>query len=331
MFLDKRTCGRLALAMVIAAAGFVAAGIASAQDFPNKSIRLLTPYPPGGSTDAAARVIAPKLSEILGQQVLVEAMPGANGAVAMSHLANAPADGYTILVTTASPIATNPHTFPNVPYNPTEDFIGVSTVARTETAIVVHPSVEADSLEELIELAQSQDVKFGLAGLGGQPQLILEKIKLDTGARFVMIPYAGGGPAVTDTIAGHVDAVLNDVAPLIPLVEGKRVKGTVVLTDAEESVFLPSVETLAGKEEYSNYVARSWLILLAPDGTPPEIAEQLRSALAETVTDEAVVSGFRNVGLIPFISDSSEEATQFIADEFNHFKAIADETGVRVE
>ena len=312
------------------AAAIGLSGLAHAQLQPGKPVRLLTPYPPGGSTDTLSRVVAPKLSEILGASVNVEAMPGANGSVALSFLVKAAPDGHTILITTASPLVINPHTFPAVNYDALKDFTPITLVATSESAIVVHPSVPAKDLRELIELSRTRPIRFGVAGLGGQPEMVIEKIKLNTGARFDVVPYKGGGPAINDAVGGHVDAVLNDISGfIVPMVESGKLRGLSVLTTTPKSEFLPDSPTLAATGQPA-FAMRSWLILLGPPNMPAALGEHLRKAVVEAVAKDDTIKSLRTNALLPYTLGSVEETRRFVAAEYEHFRVMQQQTGVKV-
>lgn len=323
---------RLALRLLAAGLLVVVAFGAIAQSYPNKGIRLLTPYPAGGSTDTLARIVGPKLSQVLGVPVMVEAMAGANGGIALSHLAKSPPDGYTILITTASPIVINPHTFPKLPYDALKDFTPISLVATSESAILVNPAVSATNLKELIELSKTRPIRIGVAGRGGQPELILQKINMDTGAKMVVIPYSGGGPAINDAVAGHVDGVLNDIAGTVrPMADAGRLRPVVVLTATDKSEMLPAATTLKAQSMPVHLQLRSWLVLLGPSGMPPDISEKLRRAIQDIVADPEIVKSLKNGSMLPYPSRSVSEVKEFIAREWEIFRDIQRETGVKVE
>ncbi|WP_170235462.1 Bug family tripartite tricarboxylate transporter substrate binding protein [Verticiella sediminum] len=307
-------------------------GNATAAEFPSKPIRLITPYAAGGSTDTLARIVGPKMSEALGVPVVVEAMPGANGAMALSHLAKSAPDGYTMLITTASPIVVNPHTFPNVPYDPLKDFTHISLVARSEAAFLVNPSIPANSLQQLIDLSKTRPIRIGVAGAGGQPELILAKINTDSGAQFDVIPYNGGGPAIIDAVAGHVDGVLNDIAGNVgPMVKAGKLRSVAVLTSNDKSAMLPGAATLANQSLPTQWELRNWLVLLGPANMPPAISEKLRKLVSDVVADTGVIENLKTGSMVPFASESTAEAHEFITNEYMIFRDIQKQTGVKVE
>jgi tripartite-type tricarboxylate transporter receptor subunit TctC len=279
-----------------------------------------------------SRIIGPKLSTALGVPVTVENMAGANGGIAMTFLAKALPDGHTILITTASPIVINPHTFPNLPYDSLKDFTHITLVATSESALLVNPKVAARNLKELVDLSKTGSIKIGVAGRGGQPELILEKINKDTGAKFIVVPYAGGGPAIIDAVGGHIDGVLNDIAGTVkPMVDAGRLRSVAVLTTTDKSVMLPDAQTLSAQSQPVYLHLRSWLVLLGPAKMRPEVSERLRKAVADIVAEPEVVSALRQNSLLPFPSRSTAEVKDFIEREWQIFKDIQRETGVKVE
>jgi tripartite-type tricarboxylate transporter receptor subunit TctC len=305
---------------------------AIAQTYPSRPIKLLTPYPPGGSTDTLSRIIGPRLSQALGVPVVVEAMPGANGGIALSYLARAAPDGYMMLITTASPIVVNPHTFPNLPYNALKDFTPITLVATSESALLVNPAVRANNLKELIELSKTRPISIGVAGRGGQPELILAMINHETGAKLTAVPYNGGGPAIVDAVGGHVDGVLNDIAGTVkPMVETGRLRSVVVLTNTKKSAMLPNATTLTEQSYSLDLALRNWLVLLGPNGMPQEISEKLRKAIADIVADPEVVKSLKAGSLLPYPSNSVAEVKEFIAREYSVFRDIQAATGVKIK
>lgn len=305
-----------------------AADIANAQAFPAKTITLIAPFPPGGANDTVARIIAPKLSERLGQTVIVENLPGANGAVALNRLKRSDADGHTLLLTTVGPVVTNPHIAEGLPFDTIEDFDYITNVAETESLLVVHPSLEANTLEELIELSKQRELRFGVSGLGGQPHIIIENLKRMTGAKITIVPY-NGSAAVNDVVAGHVDGTIFDMPQLISLVKENRLKALAILSHKKQSDFLPEVPSIGAKPEFAGLISHSWIKLMGPAGIPDAVKEQLRSAIEEAVHQSDTVESFRKVALTPLTSASSSAADEEIAKEYAYFEKVIAETGVK--
>lgn len=313
----------------VAALGVMALSPAAAE-YPEKPIKLLVPFPPGGAPDTIARVMAPRLQEILGQPVIVDNRVGANGAIALKELAEANPDGHTLVITTASPLVTNPHTFENLAYDPLQDFAYIGTVSETESLLVVSPNVKANTLDELVAESKVKGLRFGISGQGGQPHILIEKIKHDTGADITTVPYTGSA-AVNDVVAGHVDGTVFDMPQLMSLVRENRLKAIAVLSRKSKSDFLPEVPSIGDVPEYSGFISRSWTMLLTTAGTPDEVVGKLHAAVDTAVKEEATIAALRKVAMTPMLSNSPQEANEFIQSEYEHFREIVAETGVRIK
>src|SRR5687767_3623643 len=232
--------------------------IAQAQDFPTKPVRLIVGFPPGGSNDIIARVLAPKVSELLGQQVVVENRAGANAIIATDFVAKSAPDGYTLLLGSVSPLVISPHAYSKLPYDTLADFAPITTVAMTPEIFAVHPSLPAKSLKELVALARSQPGKLSLAssGNGGLPHLAIELFKTTAGVNVLHVPYKGAAPAITDTMGGHVDAIAMDLPPVLPHVKSGRLRALAMASE-RRTPLLPELPT-SGEQGLPALLAVNW-------------------------------------------------------------------------
>ena len=264
-----------------------AAGIAVAQDYPNKPIRFIVPYPPGGGTDVVARILTEPLTNALGQPIIIDNRGGAAGNVGTDIAAKAPADGYNILFTLSSHTI-NPKLYPKLPFDVEKDFVPISLAAMIPQILVVHPSVPANSVQELIAYAKAQPGKLNYASVGtGSPGHIAgELFKLKTGVDIVHVPYKGGGPAVTDTIGGQVQMLFVSMPAAWQHVKSGRLKAIAVTSD-KRSVAAPDVPTFL-ESGVPDYVVNSWYGALAPAKTPPAALAKLQAAFAQVLQNPQI-------------------------------------------
>jgi tripartite-type tricarboxylate transporter receptor subunit TctC len=321
----RRGMIRIAGALLLA----VAAGGVTAQEYPTKPVRLVVAYPPGGSTDIAARMIGPRLQEILGQPVVIENRAGANGAIGTDHVAKSAPDGYTLLLTSISPLVVNPHTFAQgVPYDTVRDFVGITGIAANPSTLALHPSVPATNLKELFALSKDRDIALASSGEGGLPHLVIEMLRQASGGRVVHVPYKGGGPAATDAIAGHVQGVVVDLAALQTHIQAGRLRAVMVSSE-QRNEFVPDVPTAT--EQGVSLVALSWMGVSAPANTPRPIVEKLHAALLQTMAQPQVKEGFAKMGLSVFTFPTPDAFQQFKKEEFDKWGKVARESGAKAK
>lgn len=325
----RRTLLTTGLAMAGLAAGALWAPAQAQTAYPNKPIKLLVGFPPGGSNDIVARIIAPSLSSILGQQVLVENKPGASGTMGASQVAKSPADGYTLMLSSASPLVIAPHLLGKMPFNVNQDFAAVGTVGQTPEAIAVGPSLPVKNFRELLELSKKQEITISSSGNGGLPHLTIELLKQASKGRITHVPYKGAGPAVSDTLAGHVNAVTMDLPALIAFIRDGRLKALAVTSDTRVD-FLPEVPT-AQEQGLPSFSAVNWLGIFAPAGTPPSVVDKLHAALAQVVADGHVREMLQRAAVVPQTSPSPQAFQAFIAKENDRWGRIARESGAKMD
>ena len=281
---------------LLAALMFAASAVAQ-DKYPNRSIRLIAPFPPGGSSDVLCRLLAQKLTDGLGQTIIVENRPGASGAIGFEAAAKAPADGYTIVIGSSSTLATNPHLFKRLPYDPINDFAPISLVATSPQVLVVHPSVKAASVTELIGLARAQPGKlnFGSGGKGIQSHISGEMFKAATGVDIVHVPYKGGGQAVADLVTGQIEMVFADMVPAIPHIRSGRLRPLAV-TSLERSQAILEVPTMV-EAGVAGYRAELWWAILAPRATSAEVVGRLNAELGRLMQNADVRAKYTELGV----------------------------------
>lgn len=300
---------------------------ASAQE--GRPINLIVGFPPGGSNDIAARIIAPHLSQQLGVPVLVVNKPGANAVLGADFVARAPADGNTLLVVSASPLVIIPHTG-KVPYDTLKDFAGIITLGATPEVIAVNPALPIKDLRELMELARTRSVTVGSPGSGGMPHLVIELMKSTAlGSKLMHVPYKGAAPATTDVLGGHVDAVAGDLASYFGQIREGKLRALVV-TAPQRVDLLPATPT-AREQGYDGLVAENWFGVLAPAKTPRPVIERLHAALAKVAALPQVKEQLAAAGVVAGTSASPDAFQTFLRDEHARWGKIARESGAKLD
>jgi tripartite-type tricarboxylate transporter receptor subunit TctC len=272
------------LAMLPAAAG--------AQEFPSRVVKLVVPYAAGGGVDGLARPIADRLGKAWGQTVIVENKPGAATMIGGAEVARAPADGHTLLFTSDSSITSNPHLYKKMSYDPIKELAPVTQLIDLHQFVLVHPSVSAGTMKELVALAKDKPnaMNYGSFGKGSQPHLLFEMLRKETGARIQEVAYRGIAPAITATLAGEVQMTLGSVSVAAGHIEAKKLKPLAIGRHARLASH-PDVPTLA-EAGFPTIEPRSWFGLFAPAGTPPAVVEKIRSAVAAILNDPAFKAQF---------------------------------------
>ena len=283
--------------LVVSAIASLAISLAQAQPYPNKPVRIISPYSPGVLGDLVPRAIATALSESMGQQFLVDNRPGASQAIGMQAAAKSPADGYTMVYGSVTSLAINPAVTKDLPYDPVKDFAPVSLCVTTPLFLVVHPSVPAKNVKELIALAKRQPGKLSFAsgGAGSSNHLAGELLKLLGGVDLLHVPYKGAGPAMVDVMAGHVDMMLG--AAGLAEARAGRVK-VLGVTSAKRSPQAPELPTLS-ESGVKGYEATIWFGLLAPAGTPQPIVSRLSQEIGKALQLKTMRERFSTVDLTP--------------------------------
>ena len=283
--------------LAVAVTAALAMPAAQAQTYPVKPIRIISPYTAGGLGDLVPRAIGGGLTEALGQQVLVENRPGASQAIGMQFVAKSPADGYTLVFGSVTSLAINPAVTKDLPYDPVKDFAPLSLCVTTPLFLVVHPSVPAKNVKELVALAKRQPGKltFASGGNGSSNHLAGELLKLLAGVDLLHVPYKGAGPAMIDVMAGHVDMMLG--AAGLAEARAGRVRGLGV-TSAKRAASAPDLPTLA-ESGVPGYESTIWFGLLAPAGTPQPIVNRLSQEIGKVLQQKTMRDRFNTVDLTP--------------------------------
>ena len=319
---------KLSIAIATAAATLAALD-APAQSYPQKTVRVVVPYAPGGNTDFTARVIAAKLTDVFGQQIVVENRPGGGTNIGSDLVAKATGDGYTLLMGGASN-AINMSFHPKMPYDTLRDFAPVLLCVKGANVLSVHPSVPAKNLKDLIALAKAHPGKLNYAssGLGSSNMMAGELLKLMAGVNIVHVPYKGNAPALTDTIGGQVEMIFSGVPALLPHIKSGRLRG-VAIGSLKRFPALPNVPTI-DESGVKGYEATTWFGLMAPAKTPNEIVTRLNAEIGRILASSEVHGRFMNEGIEP-IGGTPAQFGAFIREEIDKYAKVVKAARLRAE
>ena len=319
----------LAGAAVCALTAGLAAGQAAAQPYPNKPIRLIAPYPPGGSSDILARILGEKLTEPLGQRIIVDNRPGAGGSLGTGIAATAAADGYTWVVGSVAPIVLNP-LFYKTGYQSLRDFEPVSVIAAAPQLIVVNPALPVKSMEDLIALGKSKpgSINYGSSGTGTLPHLGGEMFATMTGVRITHVPYKGSPPALLDLMAGQVQVVFADMPVALPYVKSGKLRA-VAVAGAKPFPLTPGIPT-AIEAGLPGLVLDNWWGLLTMKGVPQKIINKVNAEIVKALKQPDVIERYTALG-IESVTSTPQEFADIIKSDLTKYLQVIKDAGIKVE
>lgn len=311
-------------------AALLASGNALAQSFPSKPMRVVVPFPAGGPTDIVTRLIAVKITEITGQQTVVENRGGANGLIGVDLVAKSPPDGLTMVMTTASPVAISPAVYPKMPFDPVRDLAAVTLATTTPELLVVHPSVPAKSMKELIVLAKAKpgQLNIGSTGSGSLPHLAMELLKVAAKVDLVHVPYNGAAPAVTALVGGQVHGMFADLPVLLPYVQSGRLRALGMASPKRASL-LPDLPTM-GEQGLPGVQAVNWYGVLVPAATPREIVARLNEIYVKALSDSALREKLVARGADP-VGSAPGQFSAYLKDDIARWAKLASSTTIKVD
>lgn len=315
---------RLSTLLATAALAALAPTLAAADAFPSRPVTLVVPFPPGGGTDTGSRIVAQRLGQKWGQTVIVENKGGAAGTIGADLVAKAKADGYTLLMGNIGTQSINPTLYKKLPYPPDQAFAPITLVAELPMVMLVNPAVPAKTAKEFVALLKRQPGKlsYSSSGAGGAPHLAAELFKSETDSFIVHVPYRGGGPAVQDAIAGHVQLVFATALEASGHVRSGKLRALAV-TGTTRIPALPEVPTLA-EAAVPGYQSISWIGLLAPSGTPKEIVDKVAADVREVLAQDDVKQRLTELGAVPAGGTPAQFAQLIETDRKRYAKVIAE-------
>ena len=333
--MNRRSKTALAIAVAAVAvpvvAGAQGTSSAQAQPFPQKPVQFVVPYAAGGAGDIFARTVAQKLGSAFGHQVVVVNRPGANGIIGMEQVAKAPPDGYTIVMGNSAPMVLNPSLYPKLPYDPVKDFAPVILGTLYPYILIVHPSIPARSVAELVKLAKSRpgQLQYGSSGNGGANHLAGEMFKRAAQIDMVHVPFKGSAPALADTLAGQISMMFDTIVTTVPQLQAAKVRALAV-TGEKRAPQTPDVPTIA-ESGYSGYKVTSWQSILAPAGTPRPIVDRLYQESAKALKLPDVVERLATQGGNEIVASAPDEFAKVIRDEIVSYGKIIRAANIRLD
>lgn len=299
---------------------------AFAAGFPDRPITVVVPFPAGGASDSTARFLTPKMSEVLGQPVVVDNKPGANGGTGAAHVAKSPADGYTLLVGSIGVFSINPALYPNLPYSPQKDMDLLTQAVRTPNVLVASPNFPANTVQELVEYLKKNPnkVTFASSGIGSSDHLTAALFWQKTGTQGVHVPYKGGGPAINDLMGGHADVSFQNLGSVANQIRAGKLK-LLAVTAAERTPLFPDTPTMA--QAGVPLEVYSWQAAAAPKGLPADVKAKIEAALQAAMKDPEVKKKFNDIGF-EVVASSPADFTAFQAKEEAMWKKVVQDGNI---
>ena len=313
--------------LLLAALALAATAAVQAQSWPSKPIRIVVPYPPGGSSDIIARAISQPLSEALKQTVIVENKAGANGNTGTDGVAKA-TDGHTLLLCDTGALAITASVYNKLPFDPSKDLRGVTMLAYSPHLLVVHPSVPANNLQELVALSHKQKLNFAVTAIGSAPHLAGVAVEKATQAEWTYIPYKGGSQAIGDTVAGQTQVLMNGMLATLPMVQSGKLK-VLGVSKATRVPLLSSVPTIA-EQGVKGFESGTWQGLLVPANTPPAVVARLNAELTRIIRSPAVRERLVSQGA-EVVTMTPAEFTSFFDNERKRWATVVAQGGIKLD
>jgi tripartite-type tricarboxylate transporter receptor subunit TctC len=316
--------------LIAATVASLAPQFAAAQDFPTRPIRIVVAFPPGGPTDFVGRLVADKMTKLLGQRVYIDNKPGANGTLGGGDVAKSDPDGYSLFLTTSGAVTVSPHLMAHMPFDTFRDFAPVALVTTVNEVLVVSPKLGVKNVKELVALAKQKPgaITFASTGVGSPPHLAQLLLDAAAGVKFLHVPYRGAAPALTDLLGGQVQVVALDTPVVIAQIRAGTVVPIGIAGDKREAT-LPDVPTLA-EQGYPHTDAANWYALLAPAKTPPAVIAKLNKAVNDALADPALHDKLVSTGATP-VGGTPEALGTFMKAQYDRWGRVIAENGIKVE
>ena len=306
----------------------VTAGSAQAQGWPNRPIRMVVPYTPGGYTDLMARLVSQKMSEALGQTFVIENKPGANAAIGTDSVAKAAPDGYTLLLCDVGALAISPSVYTKLQFDPSKDLRGVTMLAYSPHLLVVHPSVQANNLKDLIALSKKGDLNFAVTATGSAPHLAGVALERAVGAKWMYVPYKGGVQAIQDTVAGQTQILMNGMLATLPQVQGGKLK-VLAVSKATRMPLIGDVPTIA-EQGVPGFESGTWQGVMAPRGTPDAVIQRLNRELVTVIRSADIRSRLAGQGA-EVVTMTPTEQEAFFNKERARWAQVVKDADIRLD
>lgn len=327
----RKSCATLACTLLtVALAGWADTASAAASSYPDRPLRLIVPFPPGGGNDILARAVAQQLAPVLNQQVVVDNRAGAGGVIGATIAASANPDGYTLFLGSLGSLAHNPALRPNLPYSPPRDFAAVSLLANSAFILAVHPGLSVKNVQELIALAKAKPdaLNYASAGAGSSLHMTGELFKHVTGTRMVHVPFKGTGPAITDLIGGRVQLIFSTMPPAVPHVKSGKLRALAV-TSAKRAEAVADVPT-ATESGVAGFVVENWQGLVAPAKTPRPILERLNRDTLKVLASPSTAEIFARQGLVA-AGGAPSAFEKLVREEITRWTRLAKAADIRID
>ncbi len=316
--------------IVIALAGLCIAASAFAQEFPNRPVRIVVPWPPSGNVDITARTLSPALSEALGQQLIIENRAGAGGTIGTAAVVKSPADGYTLLLGSSGTVTSGPAVFKNLTYDPLKELVAIGPIQSVPIVLTAAPKTPVSTFQEFVALAKSRPggVSVASAGSGSSNHLALELLMRMANLKLLHVPYKGSGPAITDLLGSQVEAMMDQLAASIGHIREGRIK-PLAISSPKRSPLLPNVPTL-DESGVKGYEAATFTGIFAPAGVSPAVVQKLSSALRKAMSNEGVRERYRGMG-VEIMDMGQAEFAAYVRADFEKWKRVAREGNIVIE
>ena len=316
--------------IVIALAGLCVAAAAFAQEFPNRPVRIVVPWPPSGNVDITARTLSPAFSEALGQQVIIENRAGAGGTIGTAAVVKSPADGYTLLLGSSGTVTSGPAVFKNLPYDPLKELAAIGPIQSVPIVLTAAPKTPVSTFQEFVALANAKPggVSVASAGSGSSNHLALELLMRMANLKLLHVPYKGSGPAITDLLGSQVEAMMDQLTASIGHIREGRIK-PLAISSPKRSPLLPNVPTF-DESGVKGYEAATFTGIFAPSGVSPEVVQKLSSALKKAMSNEGVRERYRAMG-VEIMDMGQAEFAAYVRADFEKWKRVAREGNIVIE
>ena len=321
---------RVVLASLAALLLLLGPQFAKAQDFPTRPVRIVVAFPPGGPTDFVGRLVADKMTKLLGQRVYIDNKPGANGTLGGGDVAKSDPDGYSLFLTTSGAVTVSPHMMAKMPFDTFRDFAPVALVTTVNEVLVVSPKLGVKNVKELVELAKKKPggVTFASTGVGSPPHLVQLLLDAAAGVKFLHVPYRGAAPALTDMLGGQVQVVALDIPVVLSQIQAGTLLPIGIAGDKRDAV-LPNVPTLA-EQGYANTDAANWYALLAPAKTPKAVIDKLNKAVDAALADPVLHDKLVKTGATP-VGGTPEALGTFMKAQYDKWGRVIKANGIKME